>query len=155
MLTEAKNTVIRYVRHPWTGALVGCVVAVKTEDGIKYGWSQCNKLDTFNRKVGRNIAIQRALCPPSEPLTPAATVCKVYNPQDGMPVHTLKGDVITPALEDIKVFAETVAFAPKPVRPTDETLPEGLHFNEDKTAILDTEGNLVARIRVKEEEVSS
>lgn len=56
-----RDYVVRYVRHPNTNRTVGCVVAVKTNDGIKFGFSQCNPKDQFTRKKGREIAIQRAL----------------------------------------------------------------------------------------------
>lgn len=56
-----RDTVIRYVRHPNTNRIVGCVVAVNTLDGVKFGFSQCNPKDQFSRKKGREIAIQRAL----------------------------------------------------------------------------------------------
>ena len=56
-----RDYVVRYVRHPNTDRTIGCVVAVNTNDGIKFGFSQCNPKDQFNRKKGRGIAIQRAL----------------------------------------------------------------------------------------------
>lgn len=56
-----RDYVVRYVRHPNTNRMVGCVVAVNTNDGIKFGFSQCNPKDQFTRKKGREIAIQRAL----------------------------------------------------------------------------------------------
>ena len=56
-----RDYVIRYVRHPNTNRTIGCVVAVNTNDGIKFGFSQCNPKDQFTRKKGREIAIQRAL----------------------------------------------------------------------------------------------
>lgn len=56
-----KDTIIRYVRHPNGRRIIGCVVAVKTDTGVKYGWSQCNPKDTFNRKTARGIAIGRAI----------------------------------------------------------------------------------------------
>lgn len=56
-----RDYVVRYVRHPNTNRTIGCVVAVNTNDGIKFGFSQCNPKDQFNRKKGRDIAIQRAL----------------------------------------------------------------------------------------------
>ena len=56
-----RDYVVRYVRHPNTNRTIGCVVAVNTNDGIKLGFSQCNPKDQFNRKKGREIAIQRAL----------------------------------------------------------------------------------------------
>lgn len=56
-----RDYVVRYVRHPNTTRTIGCVVAVRTNNGIKFGFSQCNPKDQFNRKKGREIAIQRAL----------------------------------------------------------------------------------------------
>ena len=56
-----RDYVVRYVRHPNTNRTIGCVVAVNTNDGIKFGFSQCNPKDQFTRKKGRDIAIQRAL----------------------------------------------------------------------------------------------
>ena len=56
-----RDYVVRYVRHPNTNRTIGCVVAVNTNNGIKFGFSQCNPKDQFNRKKGREIAIQRAL----------------------------------------------------------------------------------------------
>ena len=56
-----RDYVVRYVRHPNTNRTIGCVVAVNTNDGIKFGFSQCNPKDQFTRKKGREIAIQRAL----------------------------------------------------------------------------------------------
>jgi len=56
-----RDYVVRYVRHPNTQRIIGCVVAARTNDGIKFGFSQCNPKDQFSRKKGREIAIQRAL----------------------------------------------------------------------------------------------
>lgn len=38
----------------------GVVVAIKTDDGIKTGWSVCSNLDTFSKNKGRAIALLRA-----------------------------------------------------------------------------------------------
>lgn len=38
----------------------GVVVAVKTDEGIKTGWSVCSNLDSFSKSKGRAVALLRA-----------------------------------------------------------------------------------------------
>lgn len=52
-----KTPIIRYYRHPNTWAPLGCIAFI---DSINFGWSQCNPNDNFNKKLGREIAIDRA-----------------------------------------------------------------------------------------------
>ena len=52
MNKEAENTEVE-VKY-------GVVVAIKTENGIKTGWSVCSHLDNFSRSKGRAIALLRA-----------------------------------------------------------------------------------------------
>jgi hypothetical protein len=73
-----RDFVVRYVRHPNTTRAIGCVVAVRTNDGIKFGFSQCNPKDQFNRKKGREIAIQRALI--GSNVTPAGITVTFWFP---------------------------------------------------------------------------
>jgi hypothetical protein len=54
-----KNVLIQYVRR--RGKPVGCLVAVKREDGeIVIEYSLCRKTDKYDKILGRNIAIARA-----------------------------------------------------------------------------------------------
>jgi hypothetical protein len=39
---------------------IGCLAAVRTEDGYDIGWSICHDNDSFNKKRARQIAIGRA-----------------------------------------------------------------------------------------------
>lgn len=71
-----RDYVVRYVRHPNTDNIIGCVVAVKTNDGVKLGFSQCNPKDQFDRKKGREIAIQRALI--GSNAVPAGVTCRFW-----------------------------------------------------------------------------
>jgi hypothetical protein len=145
-MTDSKNTVVRYVRHPFTGEPIACVVAVNTSDGIKVGWSQCNKLDTFCKRTGRAIAVQRAMFPPTEVIRPALVKFTVFHPYTGLVAQQWKADLIGDAIRDVRKFAEEVAFAVEPKRPTAEELPDGLYFSEDGKSIVDIDGKLVARI---------
>lgn len=54
---------IQYFYHPHDDTWrVGCMVALIGDDHkIHIGWSQCNPLDNFDKKVGRQIATARAL----------------------------------------------------------------------------------------------
>lgn len=120
---DMRDVVIRYVVHPNTGKGLGCVVAVKTDDGIKIGWSQCNPRDVFNRKVARSIAIQRAINPPvktenGEPvLKPASVKFRMYSRQVS-PFEPTRSKVVTVTnpLESVIQQVESIAkkaFAPK------------------------------------------
>ena len=53
------NIIHQYVRDS-KRQLIGVMTAIKAEDGILIGWSKCNKLDTFNKIRGLQIAIGRA-----------------------------------------------------------------------------------------------
>lgn len=55
-----KNVLIQYVRR--RGKPVGCLVAVRRDDGdIVIEYSLCRKTDKYDKILGRNIAIARAL----------------------------------------------------------------------------------------------
>lgn len=142
----SKNVVVRYVRHPYTGEPYGVVVAVNTADGVKMGWSQRNTVDTFCKKTGRRIAIQRALFPPTVPLKPAMIKFTTYSPFTGKVIKSVKVDAISHMLESVRKFAENVAFAPEPKRPTETELPPGIYWNVDKTALVDDDGKTIARV---------
>ena len=119
MSVDMKDVVVRYFTHPNTGKGVACVAAVKTPDGIKIGWSQCNKKDVFNRKAARAIAIQRALFPPKEPIKPASLRLKMYRPgETPFQPPTVQTIVVSDPIESLKEIVESVAkraFAPKVV----------------------------------------
>lgn len=56
-----ENTLIKYVRDK-KGLPKGIIVAVKRDDDtVSVHWSYCRKSDTFNKKRGLEIAINRAL----------------------------------------------------------------------------------------------
>jgi hypothetical protein len=115
---QMKDVVVRYFHHPNTGKGIGCVVAVRTPDGIKIGWSQCNPMDNFSRKAARNIAIQRAVKPPTEPLKQASVKFKLYRPAENpfLPVRVQTITVTHPldALIEVVGSIANRAFAPKP-----------------------------------------
>lgn len=54
-----KHTVIQYVRSnkkiPY-----GVVVAIKSDNGFRIGYSLCNKKDRFNKRMALKIALGRA-----------------------------------------------------------------------------------------------
>lgn len=54
-----RYTVIQYVRSK-KNVPHGVVVAVKTSDGFRIGYSLCNKKDRFNKKMALKIALGRA-----------------------------------------------------------------------------------------------
>lgn len=55
-----KNVLIQYVRR--RGKPVGCLVALKRDDGdIVIEYSLCRKTDKYDKTLGRNIAIARAM----------------------------------------------------------------------------------------------
>ena len=55
-----KNMLIQYVHR--RGKPVGCLVAVKRDDGdIVIEYSLCRKTDKYDKTLGRNIAIARAM----------------------------------------------------------------------------------------------
>jgi hypothetical protein len=57
---ERKHTVVKYVRNK-KGNLVGVLVAVKSEDGFRVGYSLCRiALDRFKKETGLKIAFGRA-----------------------------------------------------------------------------------------------
>lgn len=85
-----RDYVVRYVRHPNTNNIIGCVVAVNTADGVKFGFSQCNPKDQFNRKKGRNIAIQRALI--GSNVSPAGVTVKLWLLPEGEGTTIAQGD---------------------------------------------------------------
>lgn len=164
MSVDLKNVVVRYIRHPNTGRGIGCVVAVNTPQGIKTGWSQCNPLDSFNRKAARSIAIQRAVNPPKTPIVPSSVKFRLYaqmeNPFQAPDYKVITvTDPITPMLELVEVVAKR-AFGPRENPPIHDTadcnetcnhepapieLPPGLSFTENgKHVIDDATGNIVA-----------
>jgi hypothetical protein len=67
-----KPPLIQYVMDPHDDTYrVGCLVALILPDGkIGVGWSQCNPLDNFSKKVARQIATQRALGGATDKPTP-------------------------------------------------------------------------------------
>jgi len=42
------------------GNFKGCLVATKVDDKVQIGWSLCNRYDTFNKKIARQLAYDRA-----------------------------------------------------------------------------------------------
>jgi hypothetical protein len=81
------------------------VVAVRTSDGIKFGFSQCNPKDQFNRKKGRAIAIQRALI--GSQATPSGITVKVWY----WPDLTLDAILVAPLCKttrNVDVFSEVI-----------------------------------------------
>lgn len=115
-----RDYVIRYVRHPNTNRTIGCVVAVNTNNGIKFGFSQCNPKDQFTRKKGREIAIQRALI--GSNAVPSGVTVKVWyfdtndaaGPSLGAPVCVTHRnvDLFSDVYERVQLLAAK-AFAPK------------------------------------------
>ena len=116
-----RDYVVRYVRHPNTNRTIGCVVAVNTNNGIKFGFSQCNPKDQFNRKKGREIAIQRALI--GSNAVPSGVTVKLWY----LPDSTTKNgvslqapvcmtqrnvDLFSDVIERVQLLAEK-AFGPK------------------------------------------
>jgi hypothetical protein len=58
-ITIPKHTVIQYVRNN-KNIPQGVLVAIKSEDGFRIGYSLCNKKDRFNKRMALKIAIGRA-----------------------------------------------------------------------------------------------
>ena len=58
-VTIPKHTVIQYVRSR-KNIPHGVLVAIKSEDGFRIGYSLCNKKDRFNKRMALKIAIGRA-----------------------------------------------------------------------------------------------
>ena len=58
-----KKPLVRYIFHPHTGKYCGCLVALihPVDRKIHIGWSQCRQDEHFRKKMGRNIATERAL----------------------------------------------------------------------------------------------
>lgn len=80
-----KHTVIQYIRSnkkiPY-----GVLVAIKTEDGFRVGWSLCRKEDRFSKTRALDIAIGRAQTasgdiwnPPSNPHSVYKMLPKFYD----------------------------------------------------------------------------
>ena len=119
-----RDYVVRYVRHPNTERIIGAVVAVPTNDGVKFGFSQCYPKDQFSRKKGREIAIQRALIGSSA--VPSGITVKMWfvDPKVVSPAQyslvsplcmtTRNVDVFSDVYEHVQLLAEK-AFSPKPV----------------------------------------
>ena len=81
-----KSTVLtQYIRHPHNhNQLVGCVVGICWNGEVRVGWSQCNPLDRFDKKLARRIALDRAWmgtnvnpCP-YKAYTPSGKVIKLH-----------------------------------------------------------------------------
>lgn len=53
----------RYVRHPLNHSqFIGTICLVQYEDGdFTHSFSQCHPTDQFSKKIGRSIALNRAL----------------------------------------------------------------------------------------------
>lgn len=120
-----RDYVVRYVRHPNTEKIIGAVVAVRTNDGIKFGFSQCNPKDEFSRKKGRSIAIQRALI--GSEAAPVGVTVKMWCWEDKLSAHvTLKQprcmtnrnvDVFSEVIERVGQLAEKAFCTPPEVTP--------------------------------------
>jgi len=55
------NFIRRYIRNR-NGNPRGVLLAVKREDGsVGFGWSLCNRKDSYNKDFGLNIALGRAV----------------------------------------------------------------------------------------------
>lgn len=53
--------IAKYLRKPNTKEPKGMLVAIKDEKGnIQYGWSLCDKKDSFNKKRAKEMALGRA-----------------------------------------------------------------------------------------------
>ncbi len=51
---------IHHVRHPLTNLpYIGTVVACEKDGKIRTGFAQCSPKDHYNRRIGRNIALER------------------------------------------------------------------------------------------------
>jgi hypothetical protein len=54
-----KDSIKQYARDK-KGHPIGVMVAVNGADKLHFGWSLCNKSDTFNKYIGTKIADNRA-----------------------------------------------------------------------------------------------
>lgn len=54
-----KNMVIQYVRKNKIPS--GAIVAIKSQEGFKIGYSLCRKNEKFKKEIGLKIALGRAL----------------------------------------------------------------------------------------------
>ena len=54
-----KNSIKQYIRDK-KGHPIGVMVAVKSDGDISFGWSLCNKCDSFSKELGSKIADNRA-----------------------------------------------------------------------------------------------
>ena len=106
-----KDTIIRYVRHPNGRRIIGCVVAINTPDGVKFGWSQCNPKDVFNRKTARGIALGRAHNGNPD-YTPRNINFKVWVTSEGVrfeapaPKVIRNFDVFGPVMENVRTITK-------------------------------------------------
>ena len=55
-----KNTIKQYLRNPFTNAPFGVVVVINDLGKLKFGFSLCSPNDHFDKKLGTEIAINRA-----------------------------------------------------------------------------------------------
>lgn len=53
-----KNSIVKYIRKNKTP--IGVMVAIKTIDGFRFGYSLCNRKDKFNKEMALKIAFGRA-----------------------------------------------------------------------------------------------
>ena len=53
-----KNSIVKYIRKNKTP--IGVMVAIKTADGFRFGYSLCNRKDKFNKEMALKIAFGRA-----------------------------------------------------------------------------------------------
>lgn len=53
---------LRFYHNKFQNVPIGCVVAIKIDNEIHYGWSLCNKKDRFTKVVCLNKALNRAIC---------------------------------------------------------------------------------------------
>lgn len=60
MNTDNKNIIKQFIRDRKNNPR-GIVVAVREENGVYYGYSLCNPIDRFDKKLGIKIAVARAL----------------------------------------------------------------------------------------------
>jgi len=58
-VTIPQHSVIQYVRSR-KNIPHGVLVAIKTDDGFRMGYSLCNKKDRFNKRMALKIALGRA-----------------------------------------------------------------------------------------------
>jgi hypothetical protein len=76
-VSAVRRPLVQYTLHPHTKRYNGCFVAMLRPDGkIHIGWSQCRVNEHFNKKLGREIAIGRAVAGTNEKPCPY----RFYNP---------------------------------------------------------------------------